>query len=282
MWKLWCLCVIAIGAAACGGGDDDAGPAGPTFPAVDDFAAVGPFEVGRPVFAEACTLVYPTRLGEGGLKHPVIVWGNGTSAMPSYYGAVLDHWATHGFIVAAANTSNAGSGVEMLACLDYVLAQNTTTGSAFEGKVDVAHIGVSGHSQGGAGAMMVGRDERITVTAPLEPFIQIALGGFESASITEQFAPMFMMSGSADTIAAPPQNQQPIFDTTNVPVVWGTLIGADHLGSALGDITGFRGPATAWFRLHLMGDETARSMFYGDSCTLCTDPAWEVQRNGIE
>jgi hypothetical protein len=34
---------------------------------------------------------------------------------------VLTHWASHGFIVAAANTPSAGKVTEMIACLDYVL-----------------------------------------------------------------------------------------------------------------------------------------------------------------
>ena len=40
--------------------------------------------------------------------------------------------------------------------------------------------------------------------------------------------------------------------------------------------------ATAWFRLHLMGDESARGLFYGASCGLCGDATWTVQRKGIQ
>jgi hypothetical protein len=67
-----------------------------------------------------------------------------------------------------------------------------------------------------------------------------------------------------------------------VPVFWGTLSGATHTGTAIGSIGGYRGPATAWFRLHLMGDENARSLFYGASCGLCGDAAWTEQRKGIQ
>jgi hypothetical protein len=41
-------------------------------------------------------------------------------------------------------------------------------------------------------------------------------------------------------------------------------------------------PSTAWFRLHLMCDESARPLFYGASCTLCSDAKWTVQRKSID
>ena len=80
----------------------------------------------------------PTTLGAGGCLNPVIVWGNGTTNTPSSYTALFNHLATQGFIVAAADTSNAGSGKEMLAlplrtCID----QNTASGSPYKGHIDV-------------------------------------------------------------------------------------------------------------------------------------------------
>jgi hypothetical protein len=268
--------------AAClliGCGDDDEGS---SFPSVTDFSQAGPFATTQSAEGPACTVFRPDRLGEDGQRHPVIIWGNGTLANPAVYSPALTHWATHGFVVAAADTSNAGSGTEMIACLDYVLQQNATSGTAYFENIDPDHVGASGHSQGGGGAIMAGRDPRVTATAPLQPYVLLGLGGFQTSSIGEQQGPMFLMSGSADTIATPADNQQPVYDGVNVPVFWGTLEGADHIASAIGDITGYRGPATAWFRLHLMGDESARDMFYGSSCELCTDPSWTVQRKGIE
>jgi len=280
---MWLLAVCM----GCGGQDNPGGAgadgAGSVFPEVSDFAADGPY-TGRSalVTTDLCEISYPPTLADSTLMHPVILWGNGTSAQTNFYRGVLTHWASHGFIVGAALTSNAGSGTEMIACLDFLIAENERSGSVFEGKVDTTRVGASGHSQGGGAALMVGRDERVMVTAPLQPYISLPLGGFDRGCITEQHGPMFMMSGTGDTIASPAQNQQPIFDTTNVPVFWGNLMGADHLGSALGNISGYRGPATAWFRYHLMNDSSARAMFYGDDCTLCTDPQWTVQTKGLD
>jgi hypothetical protein len=286
--RSWLVVALVLGVTqtACGSADDTAEPGGgggggSKFPAVSDFAAPGPFTTTSAAEGPACTIFRPEPLGEAGRKHPIIIWGNGTGANPQVYAGVLTHWASHGFIVAAANTSNAGSGTEMLACLDYVLQQDGVSGSAYSGNVAGDRVGASGHSQGGGGTLMVGRDQRITATAPLQPFIQFGFGGVDAASAAQQKGPMFLMSGSNDTIAAPAANQQPVFDTTNVPTFWGTLQGADHIASAIGTISDYRGPATAWFRLHLMADESARSLFYGTSCGLCSNPAWVVQRKGI-
>jgi hypothetical protein len=267
------------GSAGVGGAAGGAPSAGSGFPAVTDFAAGGPFAITRVAEGPQCTTFRPNPLGQGGLRHPVIVWGNGTYSSPSIYAAVLTHWASHGFIAIAADTSNAGTGQEMKACLDFVLAEDGRAGSAYRGKVDAGHIGASGHSQGGGGSIMLGADARVTATAPLEPYV---LGlGHQATSQSMQHGPMFLMSGGADTIAPPMQNQQPVFDNANVPVFWGTLAGADHVASGIGGISGFRGPATAWFRYHLMGDSSARPIFFGSTCGLCTDATWTVQRKNM-
>jgi len=253
------------------------------FPAVTDFSKVGPYTAAPAEAGGAnCTIFRPTTLGENGVKHPVIAWGNGTGGVVGVYTWILSHWATHGFIVAAANTNSSGTGNEMTGCLDWVEQQNTVAGSIYEGKVAVGRAGASGHSQGGGGTLMVGRDSRILATAPVMPYILNGFGGVDQASITQQKGPMLLLSALNDTIAVPAQNQQPIFDTTNVPVFWGTLASGNHVTFSLGGNPGYLAPTTAWFRMHLMCDDSARPMFYGTSCTLCTDTAnWTVQRKGI-
>src|ERR1700722_7120545 len=84
-----------------------------TFPAVPDFAAKGPFDVAidcsvpTTVTADGtgCAIYHPTTMGQGGLKHPVIVWGNGTASPPECNGTshvfgeydwILNQWASQG------------------------------------------------------------------------------------------------------------------------------------------------------------------------------------------
>ena len=123
---------------------------------------------------------------------------------------------------------------------------------------------------------MAGTDPRITATASLQPYTEQGWGGYDQAAQDQQQGPMFMMSGTEDTIAPPEPNQQRVWDTTNAELFWGMLEGANHLQDAMGNISRYRGPSTAWMRAHLMNDTKARAVFY-DDCTLCDDPDWDVQ-----
>jgi hypothetical protein len=246
------------------------------FPPAGDLSKSGPFGSVTSDDGNGCTIVRPTdaNLKMGGVQHPVIVWGNGTGAVVSVYQAAFDLWASHGFIVAAANASNGqGAGTPLLDCLDHVL-------TTYAADVCATSVGASGHSQGGGGAIMAGHDTRITVTAPVEPYIQQGYGGFDQASITAQHGPMLLLSGSADNNAVPAMHQKPVFVTTNVPVFWATLNGGDHYVSALG-LSGFREIVLAWFRLQLMGDVDQQAKFYGPSCTYCVSSSWTVARRGL-
>jgi hypothetical protein len=127
---------------------------------------------------------------------------------------------------------------------------------------------------------MAGRDPRFKVTLPVSPFIALPLGGYDPSSVAAQTHPMFMISGSSDTVAVPSSNQQPIFDQAPVPIVWGTLAGATHF-EVLGSGGRYVGPMTAWFRYQLMGDTTAAAYFGRTACTLCTLSGWTVQFNAL-
>jgi len=267
-----------MGAAGMGGegGGEPPPPASP-FPAASDFTRGGSFRTTSEAGGFTCTIYRPRTLGEDDRKHPVIVWGNGTLNTPSSYDALFEHFASHGFIVAAANTSSSGSGREMIACLDYILEQNAASG-AFQDKVDTHRIAAAGYSQGGAGTLMAGRDPRFVATAAIAPYVIVPLGGFSYSSVRQQVHPMFMISGGSDLVAVPRDNQQQIFDTAPVPIVWAALAGAGHL-EVLGNGGGFRGPLTAWFRYRLMDDEAAADWFTKTPCTLCSQRSWNVLHN---
>jgi pimeloyl-ACP methyl ester carboxylesterase len=115
------------------------------FPSVGtNFADPGPYpEIS--VQKDADHWIYhPNDLGRGGRRHPVVLWGNGTWLNPAHYEPLLQHLAKQGFIVAAAFTSNAGSGREMLAGLDKLTQLNQNAESPFYGHVDVGTVAVHG------------------------------------------------------------------------------------------------------------------------------------------
>lgn len=253
-----------------GGGSD--------FPSVSDFSRSGPFSTTSGNEGPSCTIYRPRTLGEAGRRHPIILWGNGTGTGPSTYSGLLNHWASHGFVVAAARTSNAGSGNDMIDCLNYLVQQNGRASGTYAGNLNLNRVGTSGHSQGGGGSIMAGRDSRVSVTGPIQPYT-IGLG-HRSSSQSQQNGPMFLMTGGSDTIASPTLNAAPVFRRANVPVFWGERRFAGHF-EPIGNGGDYRGPSTAWFRFHLMNDGNAQSTFYGSRCGLCTSSSWTVERKGI-
>lgn len=251
---------------------------GSAFPSVSNYANSGPYSTSSGSEGPNCRIYKPRTLGQNGVRHPVILWGNGTGASPTTYSGLLSHWASHGFVVAAAETSNAGSGSDMLNCLSYLQTEAGRSSGTYVGKLNLGRVATSGHSQGGGGSIMAGRDSRIAATAPIQPYV-IGLGHV-SSSQSQQNGPMFLMSGSLDTIAGPLLNQRPVYSRVNKPIFWGTLRGASHF-EPVGSAGGFRAPTTAWFRYKLMGDNTARNQFVGTSCGLCRSLSWtDVQRKG--
>jgi hypothetical protein len=262
-------------------GGSSGGPGSYTcFPAGSgtDFTSDGPLTAtSADVTSVSCTIYQPTQLGSSGCLNPVIVWGNGTFNTPASYDALFKHFASHGFIVAAADTSNSGSGMEMLACLTYILGQNMS-GSTLQGHVDVNHIASSGYSQGGAGSLAAGEDPRFTTDLAVSAYMS-ALGNYDpSMYAAKQIHPLFLISGSADTVATPSVNQQPIFNTAPVPIFWATHSGSTHL-EVLGAGGVYAGPMTAWFRWKLMGDPNAEKWFEKPDCQLCSASGWMVQTN---
>ena len=218
-----------------------------------------------------CRIFHPINMDYG--RHPIIIWGNGTGTSPAAYRDLLEHWASHGFVVVAAMTPNPGSGRDMSRCLDVALNLNSERGP-FQGRLDPARIGVAGHSQGGEGAIYLGRDMRINTVVALQPYIQGVQ--FNPTAVRGQHGPMLLLSGAEDVTSPPETHQKPIYENTDVPVTWLTLRGATHLAPMQ---TGgsYRGVMTAWLRMHLRGDDQAARMFEGDGCVLCEDERWTIQ-----
>jgi predicted dienelactone hydrolase len=248
-------------------------PATPAAAVQGASAAPGPYATAVQVGA-VNTLYYPRDIASSPRRHPVIVWGNGTGGAPLVYRDLLLHWASHGFIVSAANTPASNLGISMRLGIDALAQADGSAGSIFRGKVDLARIGASGHSQGGAAAIVVGADPRIDVILPIQPG--------PLADIDDVHVPALLLAGQQDSIVLPFLVRAFYNDATHIPAIYGELRGADHF-TVVGDPGPFAAPTTAWFRFHLMGDTAARAEFYGPSCGICTDSGtWsDVRRNAL-
>ena len=244
-----------------------------SFPAVPgcSYTAKGPYgsstmnKVGP---KKAFTVFRPKVLGQGGVRHPFITWGNGTGAVPSIYAGLLSHWATHGFVVIASNSTQTGNGKEMVKGIDWLVAENSRAGSIFYKKLDTSNIGASGHSQGGAGCVNAANDKRVKCSAPLMP------GPGNAKGVK---GPMFVVTGSADFIVPHGLVKFTVYNPSPVPTCLAKLKGASHF-AACGSAKSMSGYITAWFRHCLMGESACKKLFYGAKCGICTDKKWTVER----
>lgn len=234
------------------------------------YAARGPLETVQ-ASIPGYELYYPVDMLEG--EHPIITWGNGTFAIPLVYQGLLDHLASHGFVVIASTSSMTGSGEEMLGGVDWLVDENSREGSIFFNKIDVDHVGATGHSQGGGGTINAGTDPRVTCTAPIEP---------TPGRVAEVEGPMFLIAGSEDLIVPKSWVTASTYDPALVPTIYGIAQGASHL-TPLADAGMMRGYLTAWFCAELLGHEDARAVFFGEdgNCEICNNDNWVVMRKNL-
>lgn len=254
-----------------------------------DPAVTGPFQtvtetnvgpaagVGEDAAPVAFTLFRPKDLAQSGLCHPVVTWGNGTGSNPSLYKTLLNHLASHGFVVIASDSPNVGQGnpPPMVAGVAWVLEQNADPASPLYQRIDTAHIGATGHSQGGFATATAAGDSRVTTMAPL----------CGARSPRDLHGPALLFCGGKDTAVSCSTIQRSFDGIVTQPVMLANYLEADHANW----IT-FRGTTpskvetvvTAWMRVQLMGDTALRPWFYGASCKLCTDPEWQITQRMMD
>ncbi|MQY05393.1 poly(ethylene terephthalate) hydrolase family protein [Actinomadura macrotermitis] len=204
----------------------------------------------------------PANLGAKNTRHAVVIWGNGTGATPAAYDKLLRHWASHGFIVAAAKTKSSNNGVQMRQGLDLLAKRNSTPSSPYYRRVDLGHVAAAGHSQGGAGALNAAADRRVDAVLPIQP------GPLASPGKVRQ--PTLYMAGEKDKVVKPGWVLGDYNVSGNRPAAYAEIRGAGHVASA-GNGGAFRGMATAWLYFTLRNDAGARAMFGGPSCGYCSD-----------
>jgi pimeloyl-ACP methyl ester carboxylesterase len=244
----------------------------------------GPFSVmtmGGAGPSRNATVLYPRDLGKDGLKHPIVVWDNGAGQTGlSIYGDLLNHLASHGFAVYAANSATDG-GKELVDGLDWMTAQAAQSGSPFYQKLDTSKTAAMGHSQGSIATFAIAADPRLKTT--------IHLSGGTNPDIAEGHATLPNLKNPAAFICGEPGGDGLIvgdtasewcaydFEHTDVPVFLAQIKGASHI-SAPGMTSG---ACAAWLRWQLMGDTTMRDQFAGDDCVLCKRPNWMTKSKGL-
>lgn len=225
----------------------------------------------------AFTVFRPKDLGAEGRCHPVVTWGNGTGSNPNLYKVLLGHLASHGFVVVASDSPNVAQGAPppMVAGVTWLLEENADPQSPYYHRIDAAHVGATGHSQGGFATTTAGGDSQVTTIAPL-------CGASPQRNL---HGPALLLCGGADDIV-PCDGILNAFDAiSSQPAMFAKYLTADHANWVTfrgTSISPMEAAVTAWMRVQLMGDTELRAWFYGSSCKLCSDEAWEVSQKMMD
>jgi hypothetical protein len=287
----------------------------PTKPIELKYYASGPWAVTVSIGSLCCDsagnkfdVYYPTALGQGGFKHPILTWGNGTNSLSSNYTYFLKHMASWGFVLIAAQDKNTGSGQTILDAANFIIAANSDSASIFFHKLDTSQIGAFGHSQGATGAINALKKSAGTIKTvmPIELPEQLFCSSPQNCADTSTLAQgsIFFIDGSSDVISP---STQPAFATglqsiaayySAVPAgimkVKGTLIGPTHCdvqGSpnctaatipCLLGVYGYLGYPTAWMMFQLQNDNYARGAFVNGTGELFSETTnWQLVASTI-
>lgn len=214
--------------------------------------------------SELYTLYHPAKFDDGAL-YPLLIWGNGTCQLPQAYATLLEHVASHGFIVIAPNSRYVDALTDpMSRALDWALLQNDDPTSVLFGKIDPARIGVFGHAQGANAAAELASDQRVRVL--------VALNG----AVDVSYKPVLFITSDEDI---DPEAIRTGYDLTPAPAAFIRFHNVTPGGEYPGHFTVSAqpervvGPVTAWLRARLLEDELAAQWFSGATCTLCSSPA---------
>jgi hypothetical protein len=270
-----------------GGGGVLTGP----FPAVTDFAKNGPYTsttLKNTGPNGSYTVYLPTMLAPNGAKNPIVGWMSGGGTTHDLY-PLLPRLATHGFVVVAANVvpgigEEANLGKQIIAGIDWALAENEKSGSMLFGKLDSTKIASMGYSMGSLSTFMIASDPRLTTT------VHISGGNMAPDRIGNLRAPAAficgtpaascgILDGNCDIAAA---NCDTDFNGAKTPVFYANFAGG-HLGILLAPLQDQIGAlATMWLRWKLMSDRSLDVKFLGDACEVCQDKSWsKVQRKNL-
>ncbi|QZQ53674.1 twin-arginine translocation signal domain-containing protein (plasmid) [Curtobacterium sp. TC1] len=243
-----------------------------SLPDIERWKIPGPHKMSVLVQALS-TIYYPSDISADDPR-PVIIWGNGTGAVPVVYRGLFKHWVSYGYVVAAANTPNAALGLLMRQCIDSLERQNEASAGLFAGALRLDKIASSGHSQGGQAAINAAIDPRVRTLIPIQP------GPLADVALIS--TPMLLLTGTSDVIVYPPLYvERWMRDRARGPMVYGSLRGATHFESvSTKDDSGFASVTTAWLEAVLNRNGSAARQFFGPDFGFQRSPMWTgVTRN---
>jgi hypothetical protein len=243
----------------------------------------------------ACGTIYrPTDLG-GTEKYPIFVWGEGAcSRSGTSNQASMAEIASHGYFVVAdgpvgsagncgtisMSTDVVGMGKVMVGYIDWAVAENGKSCSAYYQSLDTTKIASDGFSCGGLMSYGTAADPRMTAVAITSSGMTSAVASFYKTIHTPV---KILLGGSGDIAYTNGERDYDQITALGIPTILLSKAGAGHggdLGNGKGD---FNSVNLAWLNWQLKGDETAtgKGALVGSSCKYCTDSTWEVKSKNL-
>lgn len=248
-------------------------------PPVSDYSAMGPFQTvteNNTGPDGTYTIIRPRTLGENGFLHAPITFGPGTGMQVSQLSNLIGRIASHGFVVIGrqltGGPNDAVTRQRLTAGLDWIIAQNSKAGSAYQGKLLVNKAVAMGYSVGATGSIEIGGHAAIATV--------VAIHGHSATG--DLRSPVLMLGGTADVMSDGRSWLAPSYEAAKVQTFFGTVQGANH-GYIQNSINGVQGgvetPAIiAWIRYWIYNDQGAKHYFYGNDCVMCKAPWTNPQR----
>lgn len=291
---------------AAGGGGSPSSCVGGVVPTADPTRA-GPFEVAAekevgplagvvpdPIYGDEqqrFNVYRPDNLAESGYCHPILIWANGYRDNPEekppdcvvdsasnqwcgQYLPLLEHLASHGFVVVAPlSTATAeGDPLPTIVGLDWILEQAEDSSSPYYHRLDTGNIGQLGHSYGGMSTCMSASEPRYKALATI----------CGTRALSGVHTPMLFFCGGRDSAVDCSGVRDTFLTVTDQPAFFVNELDADHGSWVYQGAGGVSlSAAAAWFRVHLMDDTANRKFFYGASCSFCTDNRVDVEQNSL-
>ncbi|MES2625202.1 MAG: alpha/beta hydrolase [Pseudomonadota bacterium] len=227
-------------------------------------------------------------------KLPVVVWGNGGCAIgnPKYAG-FLGTIASHGFLVLttvaiegeAQRQQNAD---DLLGAIAWAEKENGRAGSPLQGKIDTSQVAVMGQSCGGFLSVSLGTDPRVDTIGVFNSGVSAPTAGAPAGpfpttdALAKVHGPvLFINGGEVDFMMGPSHTNFEL--VTHVPAFYGARENAGHTATMYHPGGGeFANVASNWLRYQFKADAEAGKMFVGEDCTLCTNPNWVTESQGLK
>ena len=247
------------------------------------YLAMGPCEVAQtravaPEDWEEFVAWYPAELEDSGERYPAVVFVNGTGVCASKYPALFRHLASWGFIVLGNQDPGTFSGDSADATLAWLLEENENPDSVFYQRVDAAHIGISGHSQGGVGVFNAVSGQphggRYTCAVSLSPTQEDWAAALKIPYDPSGTAiPALVLAGTENDVITP-EGLELLYGKLGGPRAMALRTGTGH-GEMLYSGDGY---VTAWLMYWLKGDREAGAAFFGEDAELLQNPGWQNAR----